>query len=397
MEKSVGHKKLMRMHWFDWINYILLAVLVLMMVYPMWYVLVGAFSDGQDYSYGGVWLWPRMWSLTSFKVVLLDERLWIGLRNTVGRTVLNTVFSLIFTSAVAYGMSRTDLPAKKFFQIANVFTMFFSGGFIPYYLIITLLGFYDTFWVYIIPNIYSVSNMIIISTFFKNVPEELHEAALLDGASEIRIWLTIYMPLSVPILATVGLWLAVGNWNSYFNTMVFTRDSNLITLQNEIRVSRFLESDVKKGAFVSSWSRNMIAIAKDGAYSDIAGVEEEFPRAVCYQLGADVTTDSFAASLPSTLHVVTDKGEKYVLTGKWVTNWFSADYEGNYIFRFEWDDGILPENIADNTRLLEVVVTVARAEDLPGGGCASSARVGDAWLGAAALLPALYRMRKKRI
>lgn len=166
--------------------------------------------------------------------------------------------------------------------------------------------------------------------------------------------------------------------------------------QNEIRVSRFLESDVKKGAFVSSWSRNMIAIAKDGAYSDIAGVEEEFPRAVCYQLGADVTTDSFAASLPSTLHVVTDKGEKYVLTGKWVTNWFSADYEGNYIFRFEWDDGILPENIADNTRLLEVVVTVARAEDLPGG-CASSARVGDAWLGAAALLPALYRMRKKRI
>ena len=167
--------------------------------------------------------------------------------------------------------------------------------------------------------------------------------------------------------------------------------------QNEIRVSRFLESDVKKGAFVSSWSRNMIAIAKDGAYSDFAGIEEEFPRAVCYQLGADVTTDSFAASLPSTLHVVTDKGEKYVLTGKWVTNWFSADYEGNYIFRFEWDDGILPEKIADNTRLLEVVVTVARAEDLPGGGCASSARVGDAWLGAAALLPALYRMRKKRI
>ena len=230
-EKTTGRRKLMRMHWFDWVNYVLLAVLVLMMVYPMWYVLVGAFSDGLDYSYGGVWLWPRMWSLTSFKVVLLDERLWIGLRNTVGRTVLGTFLSLAFTSAVAYGMSRTDLPAKKFFQIANVFTMFFSGGFIPYYLIITLLGFYDTFWVYIITNIYSVSNMIIISTFFKNVPEELHEAALLDGASEIRIWLTIYMPLSVPILATVGLWLAVGNWNSYFNTMVFTRDSNLITLQ----------------------------------------------------------------------------------------------------------------------------------------------------------------------
>ena len=169
------------------------------------------------------------------------------------------------------------------------------------------------------------------------------------------------------------------------------------SVQNEIRVSRFLESDVKQGAFVSAWSKNMIAVAKDGAYSDIVGGEEELPRAVSYPLGADVTTESFAASLPSTLHVVTDKGAEYVLTGNWVTNWFSADYEGNYIFRFEWDRGILPENVADNTRLLEVVVTVASEEESPGAGCASSAGTGAAWLGAAALLPALCCMRKKRI
>lgn len=220
-----------RLNWFDYVNYALLLLLALMMVYPLWYVLVGAFNVGQDYSFGGVWIWPRMWTLTNFRVIFSDARLYIGFRNTILRTLIGTAAHLLFTAGVAYGMSRSDLPAKKFFRIANIFTMFFSGGFIPYYLIITQLGFYDNFLVYIIPNLYSVSNMIILCSFFKGVPEELHEAALLDGASELRIWLRIYMPLSKSILATVALWLAVGNWNSYFNTMVFTRDPQLMTLQ----------------------------------------------------------------------------------------------------------------------------------------------------------------------
>ncbi len=220
-----------RMNWFDFLNYAGLLLLAVVMVYPFWYVLVGAFSDGQDYAFGGVWLFPRVWSVTNFKVILKDARLYIAYWNTILRTLVGTFTSLLFTSGVAYAMSRSDLPARGVFRVLNVFTMFFSGGFIPYYLIITTLGFYDTFWVYIIPSLYSVSNMIIISSFFGNIPADLHEAALIDGAGEIRIWLTIYMPLSKAILATVALWVAVGHWNAYFNTMVFTRDSNLITLQ----------------------------------------------------------------------------------------------------------------------------------------------------------------------
>lgn len=227
MKKKVKKKMLA----FDYINYILFALLTLIMIYPFWYVIIGSFSDGIDYSFGGVWLFPRKWSLLNYKIIFNDSRLYVAYRNTILRTVIGTVFSLTFTSAVAYGMSRSDLPARGFFRIANVFTMFFSGGFIPYYLVITMLGFYDTFWVYIVPALYSVSNMIIISSFFSGIPEDLHEAALIDGASELRIWLTIYMPLSKAILATVALWLAVGNWNAYFTTMVYTRDPKLITLQ----------------------------------------------------------------------------------------------------------------------------------------------------------------------
>lgn len=231
IKKQNLKKKKVKMNAFDWVNYILFAVLALLMIYPFWYVIIGAFSDGIDYSFGGVWLLPRKWSLLNFKIIIDDSRLFIAYRNTIARTLLGTLLSTFFTASVAYAMSRADLPLKGFFKVFNVFTMFFSGGFIPYFLIINQLGFYDTFWVYIIPAAYSVSNMIIISSFFKNVHEELHEAALIDGANEFVICYVIYMPLARVILATVALWTAVGHWNAYFNTMVFTRNPQLITLQ----------------------------------------------------------------------------------------------------------------------------------------------------------------------
>ncbi len=231
IEKIKRKKKKVRMNAFDWVNYILFGVLALMMIYPFWYVVIGAFSDGVDYSFGGVWFLPRKWSLLNFKMIIDDSRLFIAYRNTIARTFLGTLTSTFFTATVAYAMSRSDLPCKGFFKIFNVFTMFFSGGFIPYFLIINSLGFYDTFWVYIIPALYSVSNMIIISSFYKNIHEELHEAALIDGANELIICYVIYMPLARIILATVALWTAVGHWNAYFNTMIFTRNPQLITLQ----------------------------------------------------------------------------------------------------------------------------------------------------------------------
>lgn len=216
---------------FDWINYVILGLFALITLYPFIYVIAGSFNDGMDYAAGGVWLWPRKVTLANYAVVMKDFAFWKAFGNTLLITVIGTVSALLVTSAVAYAMSRKELRYRDVFQWINLFAMFFSGGLIPYFLIINLLGLYDNFLVYIIPSVYSVYNMIIIQSFFKGIPEELHEAAVIDGAGEVRIWFTIYIPLSTPVLATVGLWLATGFWNSYFNTMVYTRGGDLATLQ----------------------------------------------------------------------------------------------------------------------------------------------------------------------
>ena len=244
-------KKHIKMNTFDWINYAFFALIAIIMIFPFWYVLVGSFSDGLDYMAGGVWLWPRKWSLVNFKMILNDSRLLIAYRNTILRVIIGTTTQVLFTSFVAYAMSRSDLPGKKVFRIINIFTLFFSGGFIPYYLIITSLGLYDSFLVYILPSLYSASNMIILCAFFKDIPNELHEAAIMDGASEIKIWWTIYMPLSKPIIATVALWITVGHWNAYFNTMVFTRNPQLITLQYYL-LKVIKESSMPSGDFLTA-------------------------------------------------------------------------------------------------------------------------------------------------
>ena len=220
-----------RFNWADFIIWFVLGLFALIALYPFIYVLAGSFNDGMDYSAGGIWLFPREVTLANYSVVLMDDDFWHAFGNTVLITAVGTVCALLFTSVVAYAMSRRELRLRNFFQIANLFTMFFSGGLIPYFMIIVLLGLYDNFLVYIIPSIYSVYNMIIIQNFFKGLPEELREAAIIDGASELKIWWTIYMPLSKPVLATVALWLATGFWNSYFSTMVYTRVGDLETLQ----------------------------------------------------------------------------------------------------------------------------------------------------------------------
>ena len=231
-EKKKRKSKLKSMTWFDYLNYAFLLVCVLVMIYPFYFVLVGSFSDGQDYMGGGVWLLPRIWTTANYQVIISDNTLWIAYRNTILRTVLGSALSLMFTSIVAYAMSRRELKFRGVFQIINLITMFFGGGLIPYFAMINILGLYDSFLVYIIPALYSVYNMIVISGSYGAISEELHDSAVIDGAGEIRIWWQIYLPLSKAVHATVLLWLAVGNWNSYYSTMIYTQGGNdVIMLQ----------------------------------------------------------------------------------------------------------------------------------------------------------------------
>lgn len=210
----------------------ILVLIALITLYPFVYTLAGSFNDGTDFEKGGVWLFPRVFTIDNYTAVFSDYRLWIGLGNTVLRTVVGTAAALIVTSCVAYAMSQRELPCKRFFRVFNVITMFFSGGIVPFFLVVNILGLYDNFLVYILPSLYSVYNMIVISTFFRGIGQGVREAAILDGASEMRIWWSVFMPMSTPVLATVGLWIAVMHWNSYLPTLLYTsKDESMWTLQ----------------------------------------------------------------------------------------------------------------------------------------------------------------------
>ena len=160
-------------------------------------VSAGEYVSVADYTAGGVWLWPREFSIDNYRVVVNDGRIWQGFLITILRTVIGTVSSLLFVSLVAYAMSRKELKFRRFFHYINIFTMFFGGGLIPTFLVIKMLGLLNSFWVYIIPGIYSVYNMIIMRAFFAGIPNDLREAAYLDGAGEYSIFFRIYLPSSM--------------------------------------------------------------------------------------------------------------------------------------------------------------------------------------------------------
>ena len=229
MVGSTGRKQ--RKKVFDWINVTFMIIFAIMSVYPLVYVLAGSFSEGADYIKGGIYLFPRVFSFENYQVVLNDIRLWKSYGITIARTILGTVSGILFTAIVAFAMSRKSLIGRSWIYRFFIFTMFFGGGLIPYFWVINLLGLFDSFFVYIIPALFSVYNMLVFVNFFKTIPEEIHESAVMDGASEFKIFFRIILPLSGPVISTIGLWIAVGHWNSFFDTMIYTSNNNLWTLQ----------------------------------------------------------------------------------------------------------------------------------------------------------------------
>ncbi len=226
---STGRKQ--RKKVFDWINVSFMIIFAALSVYPLIYVIAGSFNEGADYIKGGIYLFPRVFSLENYQVVLNDDRLWRAYLVTIARTILGTITGVLFTAIVAFAMSRKSLVGRSWIYRFFVFTMFFGGGLIPYFWVINLLGLFDSFFVYIIPALFSVYNMLVFVNFFKTIPEEIHESAVMDGASEFKIFFRIILPLSGPVISTIALWIAVGHWNSFFDTMIYTSSDNLWTLQ----------------------------------------------------------------------------------------------------------------------------------------------------------------------
>ena len=219
---------------FDWINYTVMVLLAFIMIYPLWYCVAGSLNEGMDYLRGGVFLWPRKWTLANYKAVFLDSAILNAFWVTIWKCLVGTVTSVLCTAMVAYAITRPKLRLKKLYIPFIMLTMFFSGGLIPYFILIVDLGLYDSFWVYVIPTMFSAYNMIIIQSFMRELPSELIESAKLDGASEYRIFFQMILPLSKPVLATIALFTVVTHWNSYFDSMMYTSSQELQTILKKV-------------------------------------------------------------------------------------------------------------------------------------------------------------------
>ena len=197
-------------------NYIFLALFGFISLYPFWYVLVASLNTGRDFAKGGVYFWPRAFTLENFTHAFKDSRIFDSLTISVSRTLLGVLLGLFFTALIAYALSVKALPGKTFFTFFFYFTTIFGGGMIPYYMLLRDIGLTKSFLLYILPTVYSFFNFLLLRTYFDNIPSELRESAQIDGAGEGRILFQIYLPLSKPIFATLALFIGVGHWNDWF-------------------------------------------------------------------------------------------------------------------------------------------------------------------------------------
>ena len=196
-------------------------LLLVITIYPFWYVIVLSFNDGVDALRGGIYLWPRKFTLANYQQFLTDEKWMNAIFVSVAKTLAGTGLTVLFTCLVAYGLSTERLMFRKFYSVILLICMYFSGGLIPYYLTLRSYGLLNSFLVYIIPTMFSTYYCMLAMSFFREIPAALKESARLDGAGELTIYVRIILPLSKPLLATLGLFAAVSQWNAWSDTAFY--------------------------------------------------------------------------------------------------------------------------------------------------------------------------------
>lgn len=212
---------------FRWFNATALVVICFVTLYPFVNLVAQSFSSEAYINSGQVNLVPRGFNLTTFRVVMADDMFWRNYQNTVVYTVVATAIAMVLTTTYAYAISKRHLRGRNFFIGVAVFTMFFNGGLIPNYVLINTIGFKNSIWAIVIPNAISVFNLLVMKSFFENFPEELEEAASIDGLSTYGIFLRIVLPLSKAVVATMVLFYAVSFWNSWFAAFLYMDDRDL--------------------------------------------------------------------------------------------------------------------------------------------------------------------------
>ena len=221
---------------FDIVTYGLAIFLILLIVYPLWFVVIASFSNPSDVANGKVWFIPREWKLDGYLRLIQQPLFLRSYLNTILYTVVGTLVALVVNIPAGYALSRKELVGRKWMSILYIIPMFVSGGLIPTYLTVKTVGLIDTFWVMVIPFAVSSYNIIVARTFFNNsIPDGMWEAAQIDGCGTICYFIKIVVPLSKAIIAVIGLWTAVGIWNSWFNALIYLTNENLQPLQLILR------------------------------------------------------------------------------------------------------------------------------------------------------------------
>lgn len=230
------YKKTLGDRIFNAANFIFMILIMLIMVYPCWYVLMASFSDPVAiYGNGGILLWPKHFGIYTYQEVLKNSQVWLGYRNTVLYVACGGLLSLFLTISAAFCLTRRGLPGRNGILFLILFTMYFSGGLIPSYLVVRSLKLLDTPFAVLLPEAVSTYNLIITITYFRGLPYELEEAAKIDGAGDYTVLFRIMVPLATPIIAVIALYYMVGIWNNYFTPMLYLNKRSLFPLQLFLR------------------------------------------------------------------------------------------------------------------------------------------------------------------
>lgn len=241
---------------FDIINNIFMFFIIIAMVYPFLNQIAISLSDNTSVISGRVSLWPKGFNLDAYRKLILDKRFFIAMRNNLVYTVMNTIFSMIIMTVYAYPLSKKHLKGRQALMTIMVFSMMFgTGGLIPNYLVVKNLGLVDNYWGLILPSAFNIWNIIILKNFFQQLPGEIEESALIDGASNMKIFVRIILPLSLPSIAAITLFTAVAAWNTFFNALIYINDPNKKLLQvylNDILQANTTPTETANSAMMSS-------------------------------------------------------------------------------------------------------------------------------------------------
>lgn len=255
---------------FDVLVYLFAIALMLLIVYPLWFVIIASFSDPADVANGNVWFWPNEWKLDGYQKLFEQRLIWRSYLNTLFYTFAGTLFALVVNIPAGFVLTRKEMLGHKYLVWFYIIPMFFGGGLIPTYLVVNKLGLVDTIWVMIVPFAVSTFNIIVVRTFFQNnIPDGLWEAAQIDGSGLIRYFFQMVLPLSKAVIAVIGLWTAVGIWNSWFNALIYLRNEDLQPLQLILRRMLINNQVLMKSTSAGNLAAELRALADMMKYASI--------------------------------------------------------------------------------------------------------------------------------